>query len=1010
MKLQHLTGRNSLKNRRNYKRKSKYETGYSADNMVYKDFIKHIYEDVPEDEDLDPVGPSYDDMPKYLYHATFTKNIPNIKQRGLLQFQPSNWIKGPGGSRYNEDAGIFAFDHPEDALNWAGKMEWEFRDTNKDISIVRIAMEDIWGDDPADDPFVSRRGKALRSGANIKADKIVDAIRMDDLGKPGDLGISRDVWLAQSSTKLSEDRMESADLISGSKFYHGSYDKFDVGQVLTPREDQYEKNWGPNNWYQALEEHRPPAYLQHSRSVFMVGNDDDIDVAGGATDYVYEVQPVGNVERHDLNWASEISYLFDAGHDENSDAIKEAALNYWKGVPHHNESVWEYLAPEVKIVGVLEEGDMKADREAGIKYVDDPDWKRLHDMGDDIIQAYIDHKEPKKELTEKSMSDTIETDTYGAFTSKYKKEPNEQGNYEGKLHPPEHLKNKVAIKSIQASSFEELKRLAHNWIDKTRESFKPIRNWSDVTGSPTLDLNREFIRDELGVNAEHWIKITELDNGDIALLVAPDDAIADYGLDTVQGEGYKRMTPKKTPQGVITNTAAAGMPKVKAQRLKLTPNGRYTLHRVDRKSDSMGSDIFLMKYDSIVDDPNIPQQLHQPAVTIAASRQLMNSAVLSEGINDPHIFKAVFMAGCPGAGKSYVSKALFGGSGLRVVNTDQALEYLMAKHGLDPRMPDEERTERDVQRGRAKELTGKRKDNYIDGRLGLIIDGTGKDDGKIQNAKKELENLGYETKMVFVDTDLETAHKRNMERPERSVPPELLDDTFKMCRAVGGKLRRVFNFKEDFHVINNSKNSETEDELKETYHSMQRWLATPVTNREALDWMDQQTGFSEGLATITEDACGDCFSKAGRAMINMTETQELYGMQMVHAYVYGQGKLEGRRFPHAWTEQGDMVLDNSNGNNIEMHKALYYKLGGVDEKPGAYATYNKEDTMKKLLSTQKYGPWDLDDTLDEGKQPEHNSSIANTITEKFASLAQQKAAYASGYQGKGKKKSKSNSA
>ena len=769
----------------------------------------------------------HDDMPKYLYHATFTKNVPSIKQKGLLQFQPSLWIKGPGGSRYNEDAGIFAFDDPEDALNWAGKMEWEFRDKDKDISIVRIAMEDIWGDDPADDPFVSRRGKALRSGANIKADKIIDAISMDDLGKPGDLGISRDEWLAQ----------------------------------VTPK---------------------------------------------------------------------------------------------------------------------LREGDMKADREAGIKYVDDPDWKRLHDMDDKIIDAYIDHKEPKEELSEISMSDTIETDTYGAFTSKYKKEPNEQGNYEGKLHPPGHLKNKVAIKSIQASSFEELKRLAHNWIDKTRESFKPIRNWSDVTGSPTLDLNREFIRDELGVNAEHWIKITELDNGDIALLVAPDDAIADYGLDTIQGEGYKRMTPKKTPQGVITNTAAAGMSKVKAQRLKLTPNGRYTLHRVDRKSDSMGSDIFLMKYDSIVDDPNIPQQLHQPAVTIAASRQLMNSAVVSEGVNDPHIFKAVFMAGGPGSGKSYMSRAMLGGSGLKVVNTDQALEYLMVKHDLDPKMPDEEQADRNVQRSRAKELTNTRRSNYVDGRLGLIIDGTAKDYEKIAKAKKDLEDIGYETRMIFVNTNLETAQGRNMQRPERSVPEELLNKGWKMAQENVGKFQMLFG-RNDFYVIDNSENSENEDRVKKAYNSMQRWLEHPVTNRDALDWIDQQTNFSEGLATITEDACGDCFSKAGRALMD-TEEQLINDTTLVHAMVRGQGKLKGRRFPHAWTEMGDVVFDSANGNNIVMRKEQYYALGGVEEVKGAKARYEHHKGLANMLKQGHWGPWDLDDTLDE-EMDMSKSRIAKALDE-----------------------------
>ena len=83
----------------------------------------------------------------YLFHVTFTKNVPSIKEKGLLQFQPSNWIRGEGGDRYNEDAGIFAFTHPEDAFKWAFKMQWDMED--KDISIVRLNMANDWEDDPA---------------------------------------------------------------------------------------------------------------------------------------------------------------------------------------------------------------------------------------------------------------------------------------------------------------------------------------------------------------------------------------------------------------------------------------------------------------------------------------------------------------------------------------------------------------------------------------------------------------------------------------------------------------------------------------------------------------------------------------------------------------------------------------------------------------------------------------------------------------------------------------------
>ena len=137
-------------------------------------------------------------------------------------------------------------------------------------------------------------------------------------------------------------------------FYHGSMDELPIGTILIPGEDDYEENWSHNLWFQALEKYRPKEYRPHSWSVFMVGSDNDIDVAGGYTDHVYVVKPIGDVEKHDLNWASELGYLFDKDFDMESDEIKQAALNYWKGVPHHNEQVWEYLAPKAKIVDIIE--------------------------------------------------------------------------------------------------------------------------------------------------------------------------------------------------------------------------------------------------------------------------------------------------------------------------------------------------------------------------------------------------------------------------------------------------------------------------------------------------------------------------------------------------------------------------------------------------------------------------------------------------------------------------------
>jgi hypothetical protein len=134
-------------------------------------------------------------------------------------------------------------------------------------------------------------------------------------------------------------------------YYHGSMDELPVGTVLTPR-DNYETNWSNTDFYAALEHYRPKHMLGHSQSVFMCDNADDIDLAGGGTEWVFTVKPHGKIERHDLNWGSEISMLISDGYAIDSPEVEHAAKNYWAGVPHTDEQVWEYLTPAATIIAV----------------------------------------------------------------------------------------------------------------------------------------------------------------------------------------------------------------------------------------------------------------------------------------------------------------------------------------------------------------------------------------------------------------------------------------------------------------------------------------------------------------------------------------------------------------------------------------------------------------------------------------------------------------------------------
>jgi len=137
-------------------------------------------------------------------------------------------------------------------------------------------------------------------------------------------------------------------------YYHGSMDHLPVGTVLKPRGADYEHDWAHTDFYTALEQYRPSNMLSHKNAVFMVADPDDVDLAGGGTEWLFTVKPLGPVSKHDVNWSSEISMLRDDGHDVDSPEVKKAALNYWHGVPHPNESVWEYLTPAAEIIAVEE--------------------------------------------------------------------------------------------------------------------------------------------------------------------------------------------------------------------------------------------------------------------------------------------------------------------------------------------------------------------------------------------------------------------------------------------------------------------------------------------------------------------------------------------------------------------------------------------------------------------------------------------------------------------------------
>jgi len=209
---------------------------------------------------------------------------------------------------------------------------------------------------------------------------------------------------------------------------------------------------------------------------------------------------------------------------------------------------------------------------------------------------------------------------------------------------------------------------------------------------------------------------------------------------------------------------------------------------------------------------------------------------VNEGPNDPAIFKAIFLAGGPGSGKSFmVGQTSLATHGFKIVNSDIAFERAMEKAGLTMDPETIFTVQGQAIRDRAKRLTGIQFERYVEGRLGLVIDGTGKDEEKIRNQAMNLKALGYDVAMIFVNTDLDTAIKRNDER-QRSLPTTTVVTLWKAVQKNIGRFQGFF--KNNMLILDNSDGTQLTNVAQQGYKWGKAFADKPVTNPKAVKWIN----------------------------------------------------------------------------------------------------------------------------------------------------------------------------
>ena len=187
------------------------------------------------------------------------------------------------------------------------------------------------------------------------------------------------------------------------------------------------------------------------------------------------------------------------------------------------------------------------------------------------------------------------------------------------------------------------------------------------------------------------------------------------------------------------------------------------------------------------------------------------------------MFKAIFVSGGPGSGKDIVIREAIAEQNAVEITSTTAISILNDKHKLYE-------FSRDTRR------------EAIRQRQPLIITGTTNEQYNIIAIREELEELGYETMMVFVNTSNESSRKRN-EGHERMMAESVRKERWEVTQLVAEKFNQEFKKYLEFDNsvdLNEStefETSEKEEDISIIYEMSNWFFDTPVENEIAESWM-----------------------------------------------------------------------------------------------------------------------------------------------------------------------------
>ena len=99
---------------------------------------------------------------------------------------------------------------------------------------------------------------------------------------------------------------------------------------------------------------------------------------------------------------------------------------------------------------------------------------------------------------------------------------------------------------------------------------------------------------------------------------------------------------------------------------------------------------------------------------------------------------------------------------------------------------------------------------------------------------------------------------------------------------------------------------------------------------------------------------GNCYEANAKYLLYEVKPSKAGDYRLCHGIAINQA--DGDPYGHCWLECDGMVIDKSNGLDVELPMKLYYWYGGIDK----VYKYTVEEVREKLMEFEHWGAWDYD--------------------------------------------------